>query len=155
MLEFYQAYADYHDLMQLHGGDDRVRRPAGERDHIVEFNGNTIDLAKWQRLTMVEAIRRVLARGGGSKTGARGIRFAAGDAGQAHAGFGSLEQAAGETTRITPERLAELKTIREAVSCRLLRFQQGSADRQDSVHLFEAVVEPFLSIPSSSSTIRQ
>ncbi len=56
MLEFYQAYANYHDLMKL--TEELVAFVAQEVNGttVVEFNGHAIDLAKWQRLTMVEAI---------------------------------------------------------------------------------------------------
>jgi lysyl-tRNA synthetase class 2 len=56
MLEFYQAYANYHDLMDL--TEELIAFVAQEVNGtaIVEFNGRTIDLAKWQRLTMREAI---------------------------------------------------------------------------------------------------
>src|SRR6202012_447674 len=56
MLEFYQAYANYHDLMQL--TEDLIAFVAQEVNGttITEFNGHTIDLAKWTRLTMREAI---------------------------------------------------------------------------------------------------
>jgi len=56
MLEFYQAYANYHDLMQL--TEELIAFVAQEVNGttLVEFNGHAIDLAKWQRLTMREAI---------------------------------------------------------------------------------------------------
>jgi lysyl-tRNA synthetase class 2 len=56
MLEFYQAYANYHDLMKL--TEELIAFVAMQVNGttVVEFNGHTIDLAKWQRLTMVEAI---------------------------------------------------------------------------------------------------
>ncbi len=56
MLEFYQAYANYQDMMQL--TEDLVEYVAREVNGttIVEFNGNTIDLGKWTRLTMKEAV---------------------------------------------------------------------------------------------------
>jgi len=58
MLEFYQAYANYHDLMTL--TEELIAFVAQEVNGttVVEFNGHTIDLAKWQRLTMVEAIKQ-------------------------------------------------------------------------------------------------
>jgi lysyl-tRNA synthetase, class II len=58
MLEFYQAYANYHDLMQL--TQDLITFVAQEVNGttVVEFNGNTIDLAKWQRLTMNESLSK-------------------------------------------------------------------------------------------------
>ena len=56
MLEFYQAYANYHDLMKL--TEELVAFVAQEVNGttVVEFNGHAIDLAKWQRLSMTEAI---------------------------------------------------------------------------------------------------
>ena len=56
MLEFYQAYANYYDLMDL--TEELIKFVAMEVNGttVTEFNGNTIDLAKWQRLTMREAI---------------------------------------------------------------------------------------------------
>jgi lysyl-tRNA synthetase class 2 len=56
MLEFYQAYANYHDMMQL--TEELIAYVAMEVNGttITEFDGHTIDLAKWQRFTMREAI---------------------------------------------------------------------------------------------------
>jgi lysyl-tRNA synthetase class 2 len=56
MLEFYQAYANYHDLMDL--TEELIKFVAMEVNGttVTEFNGSTIDLGKWERLTMVEAI---------------------------------------------------------------------------------------------------
>jgi lysyl-tRNA synthetase class 2 len=58
MLEFYQAYANYYDLMQL--TQDLIVFVAQEVNGTteIEFNGHAIDLAKWQRLTMREAIQQ-------------------------------------------------------------------------------------------------
>jgi lysyl-tRNA synthetase class 2 len=58
MLEFYQAYANYHDLMQI--TEEMIAFVAQEVNGttVTEFNGVKIDFAKenWQRLTMREAI---------------------------------------------------------------------------------------------------
>ena len=56
MLEFYQAYANYHDLMNL--TEELIKFVAMEVNGttVTEFNGHTIDLGKWERLTMREAI---------------------------------------------------------------------------------------------------
>jgi lysyl-tRNA synthetase class 2 len=56
MLEFYQAYANYHDLMNL--TEELVKFVAMEVNGttITHFNGTEIDLGKWERLTMREAI---------------------------------------------------------------------------------------------------
>jgi len=58
MLEFYQAYANYHDLMDL--TEELVKFVAMEVNGttICNFNGNEIDLNKWTRLSMLEAIVR-------------------------------------------------------------------------------------------------
>jgi len=56
MLEFYQAYANYHDLMQL--TEELIAYVANEVNGttITHFNGNEIDLATWRRFSMREAI---------------------------------------------------------------------------------------------------
>ncbi len=56
MLEFYQAYANYHDLMRLTEEliIDVARQVNGTT--ITHFNGNEIDLSKWTKLSMREAI---------------------------------------------------------------------------------------------------
>jgi len=56
MLEFYQAYANYHDMMDL--TEELIKFVALEVNGttVSEFNGNAIDFGKWQRLTMREAI---------------------------------------------------------------------------------------------------
>jgi lysyl-tRNA synthetase class 2 len=56
MLEFYQAYSNYHDLMDL--TEELVKYVAMEVNGslVTEFNGVEIDLGKWQRLSMREAI---------------------------------------------------------------------------------------------------
>ena len=56
MLEFYQAYANYHDLMKL--TEDLITSVAMEVNGttLTNFNGHEIDLSKWSRLSMREAI---------------------------------------------------------------------------------------------------
>ena len=56
MLEFYQAYANYHELMEL--TEELVKFVAMEVNGtlITHFNGNEIDLGKWTKLSMREAI---------------------------------------------------------------------------------------------------
>jgi lysyl-tRNA synthetase class 2 len=65
MLEFYQAYANYHDLMDL--TEELIEFVAKEVNGttITNFGGVEIDLSKWTRLTMRDAILerlRVLAK---------------------------------------------------------------------------------------------
>jgi lysyl-tRNA synthetase class 2 len=56
MLEFYQAYANYHDLMDL--TEELVKFVAMEVNGTLttEFDGTMIDLGKWTKLSMREAI---------------------------------------------------------------------------------------------------
>ena len=56
MLEFYQAYANYHDLMQL--TQELIIQVANEVNGttITHFAGHEIDLAQWRRFSMREAI---------------------------------------------------------------------------------------------------
>jgi lysyl-tRNA synthetase class 2 len=56
MLEFYQAYSNYHDLMDL--TEELVKFVAMEVNGTLtsEFNGTTIDLSQWRRLSMRQAI---------------------------------------------------------------------------------------------------
>jgi lysyl-tRNA synthetase class 2 len=56
MLEFYQAYANYKDLMTL--TQELIQFVAREVNGttVTHFNGIEIDLAKWEKLTMREAI---------------------------------------------------------------------------------------------------
>jgi lysyl-tRNA synthetase, class II len=56
MLEFYQAYANYHDLIKL--SEELITFVAKEVNGttITHFNGNKIDLGKWTKLSMREAI---------------------------------------------------------------------------------------------------
>ena len=56
MLEFYQAYANYHDLMRL--TEELIVFVAKEVNGttITHFNGHEIDLGKWTKLSMREAI---------------------------------------------------------------------------------------------------
>ena len=56
MLEFYQAYANYHDLMKL--SEELIIFVAKHVNGtcITHFNGHEIDLRKWTKLSMREAI---------------------------------------------------------------------------------------------------
>jgi lysyl-tRNA synthetase class 2 len=56
MIEFYQAYANYKDMMDL--TEELVAFVAQQVNGttITNFNGVEIDLAKWKRFTMLEAI---------------------------------------------------------------------------------------------------
>jgi lysyl-tRNA synthetase, class II len=67
MLEFYQAYANYHDLMRL--TEELIIDVACQvnKTTITHFNGHEIDLAKWTKLSMREAILHFWPEAAGEK----------------------------------------------------------------------------------------
>ncbi|MBT9330584.1 lysine--tRNA ligase [Paracidobacterium acidisoli] len=67
MLEFYQAYANYHDLMNL--TEELIRFVALEVNGTTKtvFNDVEIDLGKWRRFTMREAIIEFWPEAAGAK----------------------------------------------------------------------------------------
>ncbi len=69
MLEFYQAYANYHDLMDL--TEELVQFVAIEVNGTTKttFNDVEIDLSKWQRYSMREAIIHFWPETAGAKPG--------------------------------------------------------------------------------------
>lgn len=58
MLEFYQAYSDYHDLMDL--TEELMKQVAMDVNgsHVSTFQEKEIDWSKWTRLSMREAIMK-------------------------------------------------------------------------------------------------
>ncbi len=148
MLEFYQAYANYHDLMLLTEELVEYVALAVNGTTIVEFNGNTIDLAKWTRLSMREAIREFWPEEAGAKPAMTAFESAAVLQARLHAAMNSLEKAVGDTARLTPERIAELKTIYGAVTAVYFDSMKGEVVGKSVYNLFEAVAEPFLIQPT-------
>jgi lysyl-tRNA synthetase class 2 len=148
MLEFYQAYANYHDLMQL--TEELIAFVAREVNGttIVEFDGYTIDLAKWQRSTMREAIRQYWPAEGGEKPPEDAFAEVESLGTQVQAAMSSLESAVGQTAQLAPERIAELKTVHSAISGVYYDSLRGAPLGKLIYNLFEAVVEPFLIQPT-------
>jgi len=154
MLEFYQAYANYHDLMQI--TEDLIAFVAKEVNGttVTEFNGHSIDLGQWRRLTMREAIREFWPVEAGAKPALAAFESATVLQARLHAAMDSLEKAGGQTARIAPERIAELKTIAGAISA--VYFEslgrgpegKGAPIGKSIYNLFEAVAEPFLVQPT-------
>jgi lysyl-tRNA synthetase class 2 len=148
MLEFYQAYANYHDLMQI--TEELIEFVAREVNGttLTTFNGVEIDLGKWTRLTMREAIREYWPEEAGAKPALAAFASAQVLQARLHAAMSSLEKAVGETARLTPERIAELKTIHGAVTAVFYDSLKGAPVGKSVYNLFEAVVEPFLIQPT-------
>ena len=67
MLEFYQAYANYHDLMQL--TQELIVHVAREVNGttLTNFGGHEIDLSQWRRFSMREAILEFWPEAAGAK----------------------------------------------------------------------------------------
>jgi lysyl-tRNA synthetase class 2 len=148
MLEFYQAYANYHDLMQI--TEDLIEFVAREVNGTAktEFNGHTIDLSKWTRLTMREAIREFWPEEAGAKPAMTAFESAPVLQARLHAAMSSLEKAVGETAHLSPERIVELKTIHAAVTAVYYESLKDAPLGKSVYNLFEAVVEPFLIQPT-------
>jgi lysyl-tRNA synthetase class 2 len=148
MLEFYQAYANYHDLMQI--TEELIEFVAREVNGTARttFNGVEIDLSKWTRLTMREAIREFWPEEAGAKPAMTAFESAPVLQARLHAAISSLEKAAGETARLSPERIVELKTIHDAVTAVYYESMKNAPLGKSVYNLFEAVVEPFLIQPT-------
>ena len=148
MLEFYQAYANYHDLMQI--TEDLVSFVAEQVNGttVTEFNGHSIDLGKWRRLTMREAIREFWPEEIGAKPAHADFESAPALQPRLHKAMSSLETCACQTTRISPDRLATLKTILGGISAVYYDSLKGAPIGKSIYNLFEAVVEPFLIQPT-------
>ncbi len=157
MLEFYQAYANFHDLMDL--TEELIRSVALDVNGttVTEFNGHTIDLGKWQRLTMREAIIQFWPREAGHKPTVAALSATDSLQKLLQVAVDRLEQAAADAgtkalAEANPgesaEGLARLGTLSRAVKA---VFDDSVADApvgKSVYHLFEAVVEPFLIQPT-------
>ncbi len=121
MLEFYQAYANYHDLMQL--TEELMVQVATEVNGttITEFGGHTIDLAKWRRFSMREAILEFWPEAAGAKP--------------AFADF--------QSTQAVTEMVHTVRAAGISVD-----FQPGEPSGKTIASLFEAVAEDHLIQPT-------
>ena len=148
MLEFYQAYSNYLDMMQI--TEELVEYVAREVNGttVTEFDGNTIDLAKWTRLSMRQAIQEFWPEEAGAKPAVTAFEQVPVLQARLHAAMSSLEKALGDTAHKTPERIEELKTIHGAVTAVYFDSMKGAPIGKSVYNLFEAVVEPFLIQPT-------
>ena len=76
MLEFYQAYSDYHDLMTLTEELFAYLAKEVTGSTFVKYGEHEVDFAKWQRLSMREAIFRYWPSECGASAGPSPFRLA-------------------------------------------------------------------------------
>jgi lysyl-tRNA synthetase, class II len=172
MLEFYQAYANYWDMMQM--TEDLVKfvaqqvngttiLPSGELDEHgnpiprLDSLGNQIDLSNWQRLTMCEAIIQFWPPEFGPKPRTedlqgqktlielleRGLTLFGGPLTKSEV-IGIVEE-----TDPAQGRAKELRSIGAQFSIMRMQLSRGAVNLGTTIyHLFEAVVEPNLIHPT-------
>jgi lysyl-tRNA synthetase, class II len=163
MLEFYQAYANYWDLMDL--TEELMAFVARQVNgtSIVEYGGTTIDLAQWRRLTMREAIVEQWPFRAGPKPAleqldsADALRSTLTGALRALDETGPKPAETGDQNqRTSPEvEVAEPKTKALAQAQAGLEAALGELEGRAGIgigkviyHIFEAVVEPNLIQPT-------
>jgi lysyl-tRNA synthetase class 2 len=78
MLEFYQAYADYHDMMSL--TEELITGLAGSvcGSTTIRYGEHTVDMTRWQRLSMRESIGTYWPAGAGAAPSEAELKAAAG-----------------------------------------------------------------------------
>ncbi len=121
MLEFYQAYSNYHDLMTL--TEELIKQVAVEVNGSLttHFAGHDIDLSQWRRYSMREAILAFWPEGAGAKP--------------------SLEDFASAEA---VQRMAQ--QVRDATIS--LEYQPGEPAGKTIASIFEAVAEDHLIQPT-------
>ncbi len=121
MLEFYQAYANYHDLMKL--TEELITQIAIEVNGtaMTSFGGHEIDLSRWRRFSMREAILEFWPEAAGAKP--------------AFADFSSK--------KAVEQMVHTLRTAKVPVD-----FKQGEPAGKTIASIFEAVAEDHLIQPT-------
>jgi lysyl-tRNA synthetase class 2 len=149
MLEFYQAYANYHDLMQL--TEEMIEFVAREVNGttITEFDGVEIDLAKWRRLSMSEAILEFWPDKLPSKPQISDFNSET----EFRRWFGRFSDATASIVVPSEGTDEELEEPRQLFATKIRILMPGIGDMPWSVgkhiyHIFESVVEPFLVQPT-------
>jgi lysyl-tRNA synthetase class 2 len=97
---------------------------------------------------MRESIREFWPEEAGAKPALTAFESAEVLQARLHAAISSLETAVGETTRLTPDRIAELKTMHGAITAVYYDSMKAVPVGKLVYNLFEAVVEPFLIQPT-------
>ena len=157
MLEFYQAYANYHDMMQITEDLVAYVARAVNGTTVTEFNGHRIDLGKWTRLSMREAIQKFWPEEAGARPKDKHLAQAEELQKLLLDAVDRLDQAAGDAEKAAlaeaPEgeaaqRAAPLTTLSRAVRAVFDDSVAGAPLGKSVYNLFEAVVEPFLIQPT-------
>jgi lysyl-tRNA synthetase class 2 len=160
MLEFYQAYANYHDLMQI--TEEMIEFAAKEVNGttITNFNGAEIDLSKWTRLTMREAIIQFWPVEAGVKPSMAAFESAPVLQARLHAAISSLDAPIAdyevhvlaahrtESYEGLSQKHTQLQTIQRALNAVYYDSMKSAPVGKSVYNLFEAVVEPFLIQPT-------
>jgi lysyl-tRNA synthetase class 2 len=148
MLEFYQAYANYLDLMKL--TEELIAYVALEVNGttMTEFNGHTIDLAKWTRLTMREAIQHFWPHEAGVKPALTAFESSEVLQLRLFAALDLLDDALSVCAETAPDRCGALKTVRDGIAGVYAESIKGAPIGKTVYNLFEEVVEPFLVQPT-------
>ena len=150
MLEFYQAYANYRDMMRM--TEELVTFVATEVNGttITRFQGHTIDLSKWTRLTMREAIMHFWPKEAGSAPTSSDFdssqsfhKFVNRASDELAATLDGLDSPMYEAKRDEPL-LDKLSAVRWALDT----AGTGDSFGKEIAGLFEAVAEPHLIQPT-------
>jgi lysyl-tRNA synthetase class 2 len=170
MLEFYQAYANYQDLMQI--TEELIEFVAREVNGttVTTFNGVEIDLGKWKRFSMQEAIIEFWPNGISQHFAHQGmpakpslfqlnvatelqaLLSATVSALESEVSSASAHAYASEVGSTSfDERssyLSRLQSTQRDVQAILRRSISGESTGKTIYNLFEALVEPFLIQPT-------
>jgi lysyl-tRNA synthetase class 2 len=144
MLEFYQAYSNYHDLMKL--SEELIIFVAKHVNGtcITHFNGNEIDLGKWHRYSMREAIIKFWPKD-------FEIPLEMSDFDSAERLFLKLQLALGgpaKESSVADNRDSEFRRISSALHLVFKDLQRDESFGKVIAGLFEAVAEPHLIQPT-------
>jgi lysyl-tRNA synthetase class 2 len=151
MLEFYQAYSNYRDLMEL--TEELVKCVAMEVNGtlLAEFNGAEIDLGKWQKLSMREAIVKFWPAVYGSAPMANDF--------ETQASFEALVDRAAQAARplvptmeqamdVHHDRSGDNYRFAQAITFLGMKMTQGQPFGRYIAELFEFLAEPHLQQPT-------
>jgi lysyl-tRNA synthetase class 2 len=166
MLEFYQAYANYHDLMQLTQDliifvaqevNGTSILPSGERDEggepipRLDSFGNEIDLANWQRRSMTDAICQYWPKFAGDAPNAAEFSSLPRLLARLHAAAGILEaelNGPGWQLRHLGIERVPLSVSKSKFQIAILEGEKSQSLGRAIYFVFEAFVEPNLFQPT-------